>query len=967
MSNGINCNSFLPGVKRAIVILLFLLTTTTVFSQNDHCNNASIVNIPNNGYGIATVNSTINDISAATIQPGETFAPAIVIAGQTQKSIWYKFTLPTTRAVRVSLAQSGTGIASGDVGFAVYKADACLPTVAQISTKLTPLGLFGSTFHPCVEQGVYLVQVSAKSSANGNVYIQVQTGNTNADYDNAAQAYDFGTLSQGIKTVSYSADCQSTEDAAEVCTALNNYQQYNKSSWHVFKTPTYFDYIAFFLSYQDTLISQTFGYKLYQGDARTTPLSSLTLIDGCDTLRPTTFAAREFYSCGDLNTNSTYSIQLFFHRDFYDSVQVTLATMGTTPTQAPLPVLSGIPPSNSLGVLPSSASGIITSSTDYHACNSRHSIHPCAPSLPAAGVYINSIPAGGIYNLSTFYTFSLSSPSNIIVSAQQAYCGELLLVRIYKQGLSNTCVTLDTINMISQSDVTNLYCLDPGNYTIQVMGRDTLQPVNAYASNFGYFTNNNNPICGLTGLGQQFTLTIMARTISGTSNYSLHTAGAFDPLNAVAGIMQPLVNAVNYSSIDTFSCPNTVLPWDTSCSPVNKKALYREFSIADSGIVTLYNATPPGFNGFSKLYKGDANALAVAQNVFSYPSKITGLQSYTPCIQSNYSCDAPAQVCTIPGTYTYVSFGADGDVTQVNQVDVLFNSPVNTIHNSPATAEDMGDVLSQVPPTGGSIQSLVDHFSCRDNAVLINGYVPCLISNQTATKAIYRQFYLSAPVNVSISGVASCGYKNGVKTLFAGKATDGISGLTVLPDWQCFTTSQQGSCNALPAGWYTLVCYGIGPTYGNQTQTDIGNYQTFIGKANKIIISIIIPCSGPKYNRPYKAAIDTTTGQPFLIEWAPRVGHTAAYPKTDTTYTLYKENYNCIADTPFNAHPIPNCGPSTKVTYYVFRTTQESYVSSMLPDLRSSAHSFIDSAGIRNRYSQGWKVKNGSRSAWPRS
>ena len=30
-------------------------------------------------------------------------------------------------------------------------------------------------------------------------------------------------------------------------------------------------------------------------------------------------------------------------------------------------------------------------------------------------------------------------------------------------------------------------------------------------------------------------------------------------------------------------------------------------------------------------------------------------------------------------------------------------------------------------------------------------------------------------------------------------------------------------------------------------------------------------------------------------------------------------------------------------------------------------HNRIDSAGIRNRYSHGWNVKNGVRSAWPRS
>ena len=41
--------------------------------------------------------------------------------------------------------------------------------------------------------------------------------------------------------------------------------------------------------------------------------------------------------------------------------------------------------------------------------------------------------------------------------------------------------------------------------------------------------------------------------------------------------------------------------------------------------------------------------------------------------------------------------------------------------------------------------------------------------------------------------------------------------------------------------------------------------------------------------------------------------------------------------------------------------------SSMLPLLRSSAQSRIESAGIRNRYSHGWKLKNGARSACPRS
>ncbi len=263
----------IPGV-RILLCFLLLFTFSTSFGQNDNCINASVVNIPSNGFAIGSFNGAISNISTATVEPGETFAPAILVASQTQKSVWYKFTIPTNRTVRVTLVQSGSGIASGDVGFAIYKSNTCLPGVSDISTKLTPIGLFGSTFHPCIGPGIYLVQVSAKSTAFGSIFIQVETGNTSAAYDQTAQAYNFGTLSEGVKTITYSVDCQSTENAAEICTSLINSQQYNKSTWHVFKTGSYFDYVAFFLAYQNFSISHKMGYKLYLGDVRSSPFSS---------------------------------------------------------------------------------------------------------------------------------------------------------------------------------------------------------------------------------------------------------------------------------------------------------------------------------------------------------------------------------------------------------------------------------------------------------------------------------------------------------------------------------------------------------------------------------------------------------------------------------------------------------------------------------------------------------------------
>ena len=80
-------------------------------------------------------NSSIDDITKATVQSGETFAPAILVGGQTQKSIWYKFTLRTTRSVRVRLTQQGTAIAAGDAGSAVHKGNSCVPVGCRSEYK----------------------------------------------------------------------------------------------------------------------------------------------------------------------------------------------------------------------------------------------------------------------------------------------------------------------------------------------------------------------------------------------------------------------------------------------------------------------------------------------------------------------------------------------------------------------------------------------------------------------------------------------------------------------------------------------------------------------------------------------------------------------------------------------------------------------------------------------------------------
>jgi gliding motility-associated-like protein len=922
-------NKLYTGVVHIVSVLLFLLVSSFALAQpsNDDCANAKTIIIPGGGFALGAFVSTTDDISSATVQPTESFAPAILVSGLNKKSMWYKFKLPTHRSVRVTLQQPGIAIAAGNAGFAVYKTDSCLPINNQLSSKLTPIATFGNTYHPCVEPGDYLVQVTTNNLANGPLSIKLQVSDSaGAQYDHPASAQVFGTLSQPVTGVSFFVNCQSIEDESEKCTGLNNGSLYTKTTWHTFKTPAYLDYLSVLLASPTggfTGNYNSIGYKLYEGDVKADGMGALLLRDGCDSLKTQGYTpAHKMYKCGDLKPNTTYTIQLFYHQNFTNDVRLAIAIGGIAPTNAPEPIASAMGTTNTLGILPSNASGITTNVFDYLACNSRMVTHPCAPTLPATGVMFSNIN----YTLSTFFTFKLSSSSNITIDGRNAQCGPNVLLRLFRQDVSNDCSSVDTTNIIRQGLYSiSMDCLPAGMYTLQVLGRDTAVPITSFY--YGHLLGGS-PLCMLNNLGQKINVSIRVASVKTINKYALNSVGAYDTINVSAGIMQPLVNNILYNAkIDTFGCENTVRPAGALCSPTSTKAMYRQFSVADSGIITFTNLTYPLLN---KLYKGDANALASAQNAHAFPDSITGLKPVTLCLDYSTGC-AGDKICLVPGTYTFATFGTDANVGTTDKPSMRFNTGVNTVHHNYATAQNLGSILDTVAIYNSTqVTSDMDYFSCRDNAEPINGYQPCSISGKPATKAIYRQFYLSEAAIVAISN-APIYCTGGYMTLFNGKASDGLARLTpVGSPWNCFTSAQvSNACNPLPAGWYTVVSYGSGPTYENPMQNVNQNgYGSYVAMGNQFIIRVTKACPGPKYNRPFKAAIDTVTKQPFLIQWAPRASHTAAYPKTDTTYKLYTEYFNCTVDTPFTNHPIAACATGyNRVVYYVFRLTQESYIN----------------------------------------
>ncbi|MFM7839403.1 MAG: hypothetical protein ACKO6K_07525, partial [Chitinophagaceae bacterium] len=327
------------------------------------------------------------------------------------------------------------------------------------------------------------------------------------------------------------------------------------------------------------------------------------------------------------------------------------------------------------------------------------------------------------------------------------------------------------------------------------------------------------------------------------------------------------------------------------------KASYREFVVQDSVFIHMDTIS---FQ-YARIYKGDAAALATAQNKFTYPKVLSGLQPVSNCINS-FNLILPYQnSCLTPGTYTIANFGEANKIGDTAKLRFWVNKK-EVRYYSPETAHDLGSLLDSFAATGTREFSSTAVFPCQDNARTIDGEVPCPSLNQPSTKMLYRQFYLSKPSILQVRQV-NPPYKFAFPiSMFKGKVTAGVE--TLKRFLSCAGGYDFTDCNLLDSGWYTLVTYGNGPTYDNPLQgTGPGQNLSAVGVENTVFVSLTT-CAPPKFNRPYKASVDPVTNEPYLIKYGPDNIPSKEYPATSREYFLETENLNCIPDTPLSSHPL---------------------------------------------------------------
>jgi hypothetical protein len=567
-----------------------------------------------------------------------------------------------------------------------------------------------------------------------------------AEHDFSNNPGKFGKLGSARTVVStFDVGCQSIDNAAEICTSGSSFAGYNKSTWHTFTTPDYYDYLA-------VLIGETsapwgspqymVGYRIFEGDVQVAGQNGITLIGSCDSLKPASgyYIDWKYYKCGQLKTNTTYTIQLTYHKDFNKRLNLAINWDGYRATRAPLP-LNSIPAQNKRGVLNHSVSGIWNTLTDTLSCNARFSEVNCERVAPKAGY---KTAANFNLNLGTFFSFSLATSSTVSFSIPGNNCGYVPALRLYKTTLVNGCNQFDTASYIPVNSSV-LQCLDGGDYVMQVLGVDSVRPkTDFYWAHL--YASVPNYLCLGYNLGSPVTINMYVKDEVPTNKFSLKDASGYERLNTNGqGNMEPLTLYKTYRSlIDTFGCANTVLPDDGDMCTGYKKGSFRQFKVNDSAVIIFREVSAY----YSTMYKGDAAALATAQNKFSFPEKLTGLEKITHCIY--YSQPYLQNSCVTPGTYTLIGLGNQTMLGWANQQVIEIRKPVARF-DKPDKAQDMGNILDSMKKYGNTLTAAIDTFTCTDNNIIIDGAGPCDINGRKANKLIYRQFYLAEASKITIN------------------------------------------------------------------------------------------------------------------------------------------------------------------------------------------------------------------------
>lgn len=893
-------NDILKQLQLFLLLLLSLIGLHLSAQSNNNFANSSNILLGNNNFEFGVFNSDTVSLVSANSETGE-----FLLNPTYNKTVWYNFTIPTHRKIRIRVMQTPELMQSNDVGFIVYEGTTGLPAQSDFAT-FTPLFSLGSySENVCLAQGNYSIQVVGRNSANGNVFVEVTSSPPDAaSYDLMINPIQIGNVTNQANA-SINWNCLSIETFDELCPSIPNFEDYTKSAWLTFSTDNHVDLMRF----QLTGAVSDYVIRIYEGNIATQGFSNINLVYGCALQNVNDFIS---LPCEIFQANTAYSIQVIARFQESGISTINIRELGEGITRAPFPTEIGFDIANQFGQIdPLTFSPTGITLQDYFSCNGLLTLpsNQCGQVNPANVIVNNGID----YEASTWFSFEITSPANLSfrIGLASAACNTFnhnVLFRMFEQTPDNNCtnfqlpIGLYHAGIANNQGLISLNCVPPGKYSIQLVG--TFQ--------------QSDPFACTSHFGRAVTLRLNASSV-GNNEFALGFSGDTDQINAGNALQN---NVLHLADSASFACVKSVLPSAFTCNPNMDRAKYRQFVVGDadgdgsldSGTVEIrrivYRNTLNNFNIKSVLFQGDGDALSTAQNAFAYPQTFNGLLPMYSCGIYNQVIDTTnfLSYCLTPGAYTLMTIGDSLASGVLNNPNFRFIKRTTQFWN-PLNANNLGDIIAQ----NMSNSAVVDTFSCRSNSQVIAGINPC----NNATKLIYREFFLSQDARFTVSEQFN---QFSTFRIFQGRASDGLAGLTAAPHnaSNCNTTYVTPTCATMPAGWYTVVSYAQGPDYNN-THNPYGPLNGLNRPTRITVTADTTIVAGPLYNRPFKACV-ANNDQPILLI----NNGNADVSAQGATYNLCTENFREPNDLPFINHPITGCVNTVRTAYYVFKIGQES-------------------------------------------
>lgn len=413
---------------------------------NDNFSGAELIQIGNNGRAIGLLRSSTVDLTQSGLEQNE-FAPALAVnQGLDFKSVWFRFELVTARSVSISLKQRDTMIAQDQVGFAVYKNPAAYPASTELDNSLPTITKFGSSTNRCTKPDIYYVQVLANSKANDSIWLEINLQEpSDNDYDYRVTAKKLGLIDSRV-FIEFDAGCYTLDESDED----QSDSTYSQSIWLTFKTGEHPDFGL--LNVRKAM--DDVKLYCYEGDSRQGN-SGLNLIEQGK--------KQILFECG-LKPKTTYSVCLVLKDKEEGTFLFEINVRGFGDPAGADP--NSLGNRFKLGQIPSGRKRV--NLKEFVDCKSEMTRYACDNVIPDSVEFINGLP----FTHHVLITFELED-SALFIGDVVAYTSDKTTApphsfpkrfRLFQGSITDKC-KLDPYEL----DLRSGTCLEPGNYTLQII------------------------------------------------------------------------------------------------------------------------------------------------------------------------------------------------------------------------------------------------------------------------------------------------------------------------------------------------------------------------------------------------------------------------------------------------------------------------------------------------------------------